>query len=204
MRYILFVIASVLLSACSSIQYRPDFKENSPTQQASWQEHQIRISQQQDNWRFSGRFGASTQDDAWSGSIWWQQKNDDYNIELAGPLNQGTIRLLGNKEHSELQIAEDSRYSDGDAESLLQRYTGWSLPLSGLRYWVLGLPQPLGEKQYITLDEQGRIASIRQPHWHIQFQRYRKTGELQLPRKIVLQNDEVKVRLVFDQWNFNG
>ena len=204
MRHIVFVITSVLLGACTSIQYKPDFNENSPEQQASWREHQTRISQQQNNWRFSGRFGASTQDDAWSGAIWWQQKNNDYNIELAGPLSQGTIRLLGNNEHSELQIAEDSRYSDGDAESLLQQYTGWSLPFSGLRYWVLGLPQPLGEKQLITLDEQGRIASIRQPHWHIQFQRYRKTGELQLPRKIVLQNDEVKVRLVFDQWNFNG
>jgi len=204
MRKLVLLLASLALGACATPQYKPSFISTNPLQTASWQKHKQVIAVHQNDWRFVGRFGASTSDDAWSGSIWWQQHDDTYRIELAGPLNQGTIRLQGDKDRSELLLAEDSRYTDGDAESLLSRYTGWTLPFSGLRYWVLGLPQPVGEQQQVTLDQQGRITSIMRPDWYIRFQRYQKVGEVHLPRKIVLENDEIKVRLVFDQWNFNG
>lgn len=204
MNIIAIVLASILLGACSTIQYKPQYSSSSPEQQASWQHHQAQLNTQKDDWLFVGRFGASTKEDAWSGSIWWKQQQENYSIELTGPLSQGTIRLLGNEEFSELQLAEDNRFSDGDAESLLYRYTGITLPFSGLRYWVLGLPQPKGKKQQITLDNDGRIAAIRQTDWDIHFKRYRQIGNLQMPRKIVLENEDIKVRLVFDQWKFKG
>lgn len=203
MRPIVILLCGVLASACATMKYQPRYPDATPQQLQAWQAHQQRIATHQNQWRFLGRFGASTEDDAWSGSIWWQQQQDDYRIQLAGPLQQGTIQLFGNKSESRLQLAESKTYRDGDAESLLLKYTGWTIPFSSLRYWVLGLPQPEGELQWVKLNDDGRIQSINNGFWRVEFQRYRNIDGVDLPKKIVLERSDVKIRLVFDQWEFN-
>lgn len=203
MRLIAWMLLGAALSGCVSMNHKPVFPDASPQQLAAWQQHQQNLDSKKDNWRLLGRFGVSMEGDAWSGSIWWQQQHDDYEILLSGPLQQGTIKLSGNAHEAKLQIAEERTFTDGDAESLLSKYAGWPIPFASLRYWVLGLPQPIGRKQIIMLDEQGRIKQIENTYWNVIYRGYREFEGVTLPRKIILEHSDAKIRLVFDQWTFN-
>lgn len=204
MKHLFIAVLLALASACASTVQKPEFVNSNARQFDSWQTHQLQVETYKDHWQLSGRFGASTEDDAWSGSIFWQQRSHEFAIQLAGPLNQGAIILRGDKSNAELHLGGKSTYHDGNAESLLSRYTGWTIPFEGLRYWVLGLPQPIGARQKITLDNEGRISHIQHPEWDIQFKQYRRRGDISVPRKIVLSNSEIRIRLVLDRWEFNG
>ncbi|MDH5544730.1 MAG: lipoprotein insertase outer membrane protein LolB [Gammaproteobacteria bacterium] len=203
MRAFALLVLCSALAACTGIQVKPQFINANEQQFALWQQHRDQINAHKDSWQLSGRFGASMENDAWSGSIWWQQQLANYSIQLAGPLNQGAILLRGDDKNALLDMGSGSKHHNGNAETLLSRYIGWHIPFDGLRFWVLGLPQPLGDTQKVTLDEEGRINHIRHPHWDVKFQQYTQRGDVFLPRKIVLSNSEIRIRLVLDQWKFD-
>jgi outer membrane lipoprotein LolB len=100
----------------------------------------------------------------------------------------------------EMRAAEGGVFYADDAETLLYDHTGWRLPVSGLRLWVMGLPDGNREISQLRFDEIGRIQLLEQYHWQIQYLQYRQVGMRDLPRKISLQNDKLKLRIVIDQW----
>ena len=52
----------------------------------------------------------------------------------------------------------------------------------------------------VIIDTAGRLAMLGQADWQIEYLGYKKIDEIDLPRKIVLQNDQLTIRLVIDQW----
>jgi len=49
---------------------------------------------------------------------------------------------------------KDQSFTTSDPEGTLRQNLGWTLPISGLRYWILSLPSPRSEFN-ITLDQDG-------------------------------------------------
>ncbi|HLA74858.1 MAG TPA: lipoprotein insertase outer membrane protein LolB, partial [Gammaproteobacteria bacterium] len=80
------------------------------------------------------------------------------------------------------------------------------LPVSGLRYWVLGLPDPAAPPaaQDRELDGLGHLTRLRQSGWDIEFRRYSPVTTVDLPNKIFLTNQaagvRLEVRLAVEQW----
>jgi outer membrane biogenesis lipoprotein LolB len=54
-----------------------------------------------------------------------------------------------------------------------------------------------------TLDSQGSIQEMRQNGWLVQYLRYQQYGSLSFPRKIVIQHDDMKIRLVVTRWTIS-
>lgn len=186
-----FILLALLLSACAT----PTLRQDDIPATAN-------LSAEPPNaWRFSGRFGANNnEDDSWSGGLQWRQQGDDYRIQLSGPLGQGGIELSGDASYSQLRVSDDEIYTDGNAERLLWRHTGWRIPFPGMRYWLMGEPAPFYRQGSAERDDSGRLVKLNQAGWTIEIKRYTQVGQHVLPRKIFLHHPEFEVRLVVDQW----
>jgi outer membrane lipoprotein LolB len=83
---------------------------------------------------------------------------------------------------------------------LLAQVTGWQLPVTGLRYWIRGLPEPVAGQAQETRDEAGRLNRLEQSGWTIEYQKYQLVGDILLPAKLQLIHADISVRIVIDQW----
>jgi outer membrane lipoprotein LolB len=151
------------------------------------------------DWRLQGRLSLTRGAQGWHASLDWQDHAGRYRLLVRGPLGQGALQLDGDAQGVRLTDAEGRVHVAADAESLLQQVAGWRLPVSGLRYWVRGLPYP-GVHLDETLDDTGRLAQLRQAGWTIRYQRFRVVDGIEWPDRLTLERDDLVLKLVIDQW----
>jgi len=152
------------------------------------------------NWQLDGRISLTTDDEAWSGKLYWMQNATNYQINFNAPSGQGALQLLGGEHGVELRLANGDLYTAKDTDTLLREQVGWELPIDGLWYWIRGLPNPKMQ-QSVQMDAQGLIRSLEQENWVIEYDRYQQYRGYQFPRKIVIESEDMKVRLIVSRWN---
>lgn len=150
-------------------------------------------------WTLRGRLALRTSEDAWTAGIRWMQRGDEYRIRLSGFLGQGAVDLHGRPGTVELRTAEGA-WRAGSPESLLHEHTGFSVPLRGLRYWVLGTVDPGVARAVIDLDAQGRPLRIFQSNWQIAYRSYVDVRDLVLPERLDLEGAPAAARLAVSEW----
>lgn len=168
----------------------------------AWPEHQRRLLAL-DQWALNGRVVLKSGDQAWNGRLLWQQQGAAYLLQFSAPFGQGAFRLEGQPEGVAIRFASGEEYTAADAESLLHDRLGWRIPLTGLRFWVMGLPDP-SRPAALGFDPAGRLATLAQGAWRIRYPDYQPVGGLLLPGRIELENSEISVRLVVDRWEVPG
>ena len=151
------------------------------------------------NWEFNGRVSLTRGEEGWHASLSWLERQGHYQLQVSGPLGQGAFQLTGNDEGVLLVDADGETYSARDADALLSHVTGWTLPVTGMRYWVRGMPVP-GVAEQATRDEQGRLARLDQSGWTITYNRYQPVTGAMLPAKLQFVHEDISVRLVIDHW----
>ncbi len=154
-----------------------------------------------DEWEFAGRIGVSAGDEGFNGQLWWRQDGVVYRARISGPMGVGTVFLNG--DHQELTLTDRNGEVTElqDAEADIRRMYGWTIPVMSLRYWALGIPDP-GIPADTEFGDDGQLASLQQANWHVDFAQYREGGGQLLPRRLNAVNDDVRVRLVIDNWVF--
>jgi outer membrane lipoprotein LolB len=151
-------------------------------------------------WQLNGRVALHYDDEGWHASLIWQQQPGAYRLRLIGPLGQGAVELNGDAQEVVLREANGSVRVSRDAETLLQDALGWSLPVSGLYYWVRGLPDPGVPAGPLRLDAMGRMVALNQSGWEIRYDGYDEAGGRELPTRISLRSGAIRVRLIIDDW----
>ena len=164
-----------------------------------WQERSARLAGLT-QWVLRGRIAVQVEREGWTASLQWEQRADDYVLRVSAPLGRGSFELIGSAQGVSLQTADNRLLHADDPEALLQQTLGWQLPVSGLYYWIRGLPDPGAEPVTLQLDEKGRINDLKQNGWQVKYQRYESAGGMELPGKITLENARLKVRLVISDW----
>jgi outer membrane lipoprotein LolB len=94
----------------------------------------------------------------------------------------------------------DDVYRARTAEELMQTHAGWRAPLNGLRYWILGRPDPDARVDALSLDAAGRLAELHQLGWVIRIERYGTFDGIDLPTRMTLENPRVRAKLVLRTW----
>jgi len=156
------------------------------------------------SWSVRGRVSIVTGDDGWNGSIRWKQVDSHYDIRIVGPLGQGALWLQGSPGFVELRSSKNKEsVTATDAETLLYQQMGWKIPISGLRYWVLGLFGP-GKTEEIKYNKQGLPVEFVQAGWTIRLLRYREVAGQQIPVKIFLNNDRFRVKMIIKLWKLES
>lgn len=196
LRVFLFILMVSLISACARGPLLPDKQ-----QRVDWQQHQDRLLALTD-WNIQGRVGLYTPDEAWPGDIHWKQTGHDYDMRIIAPLGAGSLHIYSVEggvmlEHSSEPMAQFSP----DPEAYIEQKFGWQLPVNSLRYWMTGVPSPQGEiKGAMDLDDKGRLNSLQQSGWHIQFSKYKNVSGYDLPAKVMLEHKELSVKIVIRKW----
>ena len=199
-RFLLLVTALVLccfIASCESLSVKPEQVVATNNAVIEHRQSQLAVLK---NWQLDGRISLVTDNEAWSGQLYWQQTSvSDYFIQFSAPSGQGAMQLLGSSKNVELRMANGKSYQAKDADTLLRQETDWELPIRSLWYWIRGLPNPdLPVKT--TLDQQGLIQDLQQNDWHVEYKRYQQYDAFYFPRKMVIQHEDMKLRLIVTQW----
>ncbi len=191
---IISTILSLLLSSCASTPPGQNGLNNWQQQQ---QIHAI------SNWSVKGRIGVKTADDGFTSNLNWQHHPDQQIFKIYGSLGQTYAELQQNEKNTKLMLSDDQTYESTDAEAMIREVLGYSLPIEQLQYWILGLPYPDGENN-LTFDELGFLKSIHFQQWQISYKKYKQFddfGDLYLPSKITVTNQQVTLRLSLRSWS---
>jgi outer membrane lipoprotein LolB len=184
----------LLVAACSPVPPRP-LPDTSNEQ--SWQQRRQQLHQLT-HWQLSGRLAVQNDHEAWHMSLTWQQRGDRYSLNIIAPLGQGSMQLHGDAVQVTMLTDEGDTISSSNPDLLLYTQLGWKVPVSALRYWVLGLPAPGDHQQH--LDANGRLEHLTQAGWEIAFLDYQPQLGVELPRKVFIDNHLARVRLVISNW----
>lgn len=167
---------------------------------STWELRQEILSSVTD-WSFKGRIAVKTGDEGSNGKLSWTQTGDRFNATVGGLLGIGAVKIAGD-DRSIVVTDKDgvkTRLTDPEAE-LYYRY-GWTIPVASLRFWALGIPDPL-QPAKTEFDDAGRLTHLEQSNWNVTISHYRESAGQQMPHKLTVTNPETRVRMVIDKWSF--
>jgi outer membrane lipoprotein LolB len=154
-----------------------------------------------DSWDVHARAAIKLETAVYNIGIRWQRQAEKSTILLEAPFGQGVFRIESDASGKyRLRLPDGRVFENSSAEALLENMIGWSLPISGLEYWIRGLPRP-GSDYSHRLDQGGRARSINQDQWSIGYLDYfARQEDLQLPRRVKLVSDDVTLKLIIERW----
>ena len=188
----LFVAAAVAGCAGSGSRMLPDLND--------WETRKA-VLEGTDEWAFSGRIGVRAGDDGFNGKIWWRQDGIVYRARISGPIGVGTVFVNGDGREVTLTDKDGQVTELEDAEVDLRARYGWTIPVTSLRYWALGIPEPSTPAD-VEFDDDGRMKALRQRDWNVAIGQYADGGGQPMPRRLTAISGDIRVRLVIDEWTF--
>ncbi|HVS27420.1 MAG TPA: lipoprotein insertase outer membrane protein LolB [Burkholderiales bacterium] len=160
-------------------------------------------SAQQHGFELSGRVAVKYDEKSFSGGVRWTHRADTDEIWILAPLGKGVARIVRDGAGITLTTDDQKTYRARDAESLTREVLGWSLPLAGLQYWVLGVAAPQSPADAQS-DNEGRIERLNQDQWEIAYLRYKPEPESGMPGRIQLRRGDLNISLIVDNWTISS
>ena len=194
MRRVIFALGMVLLCSCA-VQRGLDLPP-----MPDWATRHKVLATLSD-WGFTGRIGVSAGEEGFNGRLSWHQADNAFSATLSGPLGMGSIRLSGVGERVRIIEQDGTETELANAEEDLRAMYGWTIPVTSLRYWALGIPDPASPAM-TEFGDNGRLSSLEQGNWRVTISQYRERGGQLMPRRMNAINADAKVRLVIDQGRF--
>lgn len=131
-------------------------------------------------------------------TVRWRHSATRDSLKLFSVLGTVVGEIEADSGGATLTTADKKAYRSNDVQSLTRQVLGWDLPLSGLRYWVIGRIDPAWPVQEQVRDDKDRLKSLTQNDWRIDYVEY--FGESALPARLSLVYDRLRLRLIVDRW----
>ncbi len=195
MKHLLAFLTIILVSGCSTLIPMPE----NVSRYEKWEVHKARLLKLE-HWELHGRIFIQAKNDGFSSTIHWKQQGQTYELGFTAPFNQGIYKLRGSPEKVSIVLPDSTIRNASDPESLIKETLGFHFPISGLSYWVRGLPWPKGPSRNIILDQNERLAELSQAGWHIKISRYIHIRDIYLPSKLMMENRYLKIKMVVKEW----
>ncbi len=196
-------LLSTLIALLSSCASAPQIKNAvNAESQASHMRHLQALSAIQ-KFTLNGRIGVQTEGKGFSGSLNWQHDNANDDITLHSPLGGQVAGIKKTSTQVTLEDAKGNVISASNAETLTENALGWKLPLTGLADWSLGRPSS-ATIQASSWDDQGKLTTLKQDGWDIEYQNYAENNGVFLPSKILLKSEKVNLKLLVEKWDFSS
>ena len=127
------------LSACATTRQSVDLPPLT-----TWELRQAVLGATSD-WAFRGRIAVKAGDEGFNGKFNWTQTGHQFYATVSGPLGIGTVKIEGSEESMIVTDKDGTRTPLIDPEAELYQRYGWTIPVTSLRYWALGIPDPSRE-----------------------------------------------------------
>ncbi|KAA0014197.1 lipoprotein localization protein LolB [Billgrantia pellis] len=151
-----------------------------------------------DTWVLIGKAGLRTPQETTSANLDWSQHSHYYRMLISGPFGSGRNLLEGREGRFTLTNAE-GRFEAETPEALMQQQLGWSLPVGSLADWIRGLPAEHSQHR-LERDDDGFPQRLEQDGWLIEYRDWTEAESLILPRRLVMEYDDLRVTLVVTEW----
>ena len=191
---VLLIGVTLLLHACAAPRGKP------LPELGDW-ETRRQFLEATDRFEFRGRIGVSAGEEGFNGKLAWRQTGEKLDASVGGPLGMGTVVIAGTEQRLTLTDKDGQVTELFDVESDLKIRYGWTLPVTSLRYWALGIPDP-ATTSVLEFGDDGLPSVISQRGWTVRINEYREGGGQSMPRRISAVGAEARVRLVVDHWAF--
>jgi outer membrane lipoprotein LolB len=155
--------------------------------------------QSRDRFALNGRIAVAAAQEGFSAHLRWQQKGPRSQLALDGPLGVGGVRITADGDNLNVVNSRGRQFDSDAARREMETKLGFEPPFASLRYWVLGVPDPAHPADEV-LDDEKRLATLRQDGWQIDYIGYSAVRGEWLPSRLTLKRDEVRVRLLVDGW----
>jgi outer membrane lipoprotein LolB len=170
--------------------------------QQAWGERQGTLAPL-DEWQLEGRVAIDAGRDGYSGSLSWDQDGEALDFRFKGPFGMGGLRIWGGADALTVKTHKGETFTVTDPERDFGARLGWSLPIRSMRYWMAGIPAP-GAEFAAEVDGRGRPLRLAQQGWTVTYAEYQTVGALELPRRLEMVRDDVKIKVIAERWTFKG
>lgn len=187
-RAIIFIFFSLFVTACS---IKPDSKLI-PSSVSSVKDAYA--------WQLTGKILIKIPDDKSSANLFWVHTPQQNEMNLTSVLGTNILSLEIQKQMTKL-VFDGKSYQDKDPEMLLQRLTGWSVPVKLLPYWITG--QFDKDISVISRNAQGLPTRLRTKTdfpWHINIASWQKLNGVQLPKLMLLEQGQLELKVKINHW----
>jgi outer membrane lipoprotein LolB len=151
-----------------------------------------------------GRVAVNYDGRAFSGTVRWEHSAERDEIWLLTPLGQALGHIVGDASGAVYTGADRQQVRARDIESLTRRALGWELPIAHLSWWVQGAIAPAAVVQAVERDGQGRLATLGQEDWLINYAHFPLDQNGGRPRRLDIAAGTQQIRLLIDSWRRDG
>ncbi len=190
-----FSISILLLAGCASV---PGTAPVGPPNEAAWQARRARLGMLMD-WELQGRVGIVNGKDGGSGSMDWKQRGGVMDFSFRGPFGAGSLEVRGDSSALWVRSSRGDNFVSTEPEQDFAERLHVPLPVLSMRYWLLGLPDP-GTPFTKTVDARGHLVTLSQRDWRVDYQDYASFDGYELPTRLLIQRDQVRIKVVINQW----
>ncbi len=194
-------ILFLCLLAAGCVSTTDKFLPPDTDSQQLWQQQQ-RANNAISSWELKGKIGVRTGKKGGSATLNWSYKADNQFLELYGPFGGGRVHINSTPGLAVLEDTKGRVIEGTSAQDVLYQRLGWHVPFAELVMWSRGLPNEGATE--IKIDSSGRLKSLKQGIWFVEYQEYREVNNLVLPRKLVITSLPGKMEIYDDDGNYIG
>lgn len=150
------------------------------------------------HWRASGSMSIYPKDQAQASafSFTWEQNKHNYLLDFFAPLGLASLHVSGDSKQVTLWQSRTQKITAKTPEALISTQLGYTLPVTGLYYWIRGLADPRFPMTKV-LNTNGYLAKLEQQGWIINYLNFNNN----LPSLIILNNKLMRIKIAVTKWD---
>jgi len=129
-----------------------------------------------DHYALRGRVAVAAGKDGFNAGLRWKQDGGHSQVSLEGPLGAGAVQISVDGNTLSIVNSHGDHLDRDAARAELVGRLGFDPPLSSLRYWILGVPDPTMPFNEVLDLQQQRLQSLEQGGWQIDYTGYMPAG----------------------------
>jgi outer membrane lipoprotein LolB len=184
------------LAACRTV---PTAAPGAAPPAPPWSERRPQL-QARELFTLRGRVAVATGEQGFNASLRWTQDGKNSAVTLAGPFGMGGFEIDADGSALDVITPSGEHIGSDAARAELTTHLGFDPPITSLRYWVLGVPDPAQPCSESIDQAHQRLSGLEQDGWRIDYSSYVVVGDEWLPSRLTLERANVRVRLLVDDW----
>jgi len=155
-----------------------------------------------DDWTLRGKLGVRHGDERSSMHVYWDVHGEDFTLRLSAPVGGQQAVIVHARDIMTAALPDGLIHYADTPEELFENLYGWQAPVSSLRWWVRGLPDPAKRGRAIAQDNPLE-KHWQQDGWTIRWQQYRDFRDVRLPGRIILDGpDSLQLTVIVQDWEW--
>jgi outer membrane lipoprotein LolB len=194
------IAAAVLLAGCRTIPPQPVV---GPGADAPWAAQRAGL-EKLDRYGLTGRVAVAANGQGFTANLRYAQQPRRSDLALDGPMGLGGVRVAIEGDDLRIETSGGKQFDGPEARAELERRLGFALPLTELRWWLLGIPAP-GDADVTEDSGSGEIRGFTQHGWRVSIDSRAPGLGFALPQKLTaertgVEREDARMKLLVERW----